>query len=60
MIRLKNTKQIDGIRASCKMLTTMFNELLPLVQVGVETRDLDRWTQEWIRKGGGTRLFKVR
>ncbi len=57
MIRLKNTKQIDGIRASCKMLTAMFNELVPLVQVGVETRDLDRWTQEWIRKAGGKPAF---
>jgi methionyl aminopeptidase len=57
MIRLKNATQIDGIRASCKMLTAMFNELVPLVQVGVETRDLDRWTQEWIRKAGGKPAF---
>jgi methionyl aminopeptidase len=57
MIRLKNQKQMDGIRESCRMLKTMFSELVPLVAVGVETRDLDRWVRDWIKKAGGKPAF---
>lgn len=57
MIRLKNHKQLDGIRESCRMLTAMFAELVPLVKVGVETRDLDRWVREWIKKAGAKPAF---
>jgi methionyl aminopeptidase len=57
MIRLKNSKQIDGIRASCRMLKTMFDELEPLVKPGVETRDLDHWVRDWIARGGGKPAF---
>jgi methionyl aminopeptidase len=53
MIRLKNEKQIEGIRKSCKMLSAMFRELMPLVKPGVETIELDRWTYNWIKKAGG-------
>jgi len=41
MIRLKNAKQIDGIRRSCRMLSAMFKELEGLVKPGVETLELD-------------------
>jgi methionyl aminopeptidase len=37
MIRLKNEKQINAIRTSCKALASMYRELLPLVKPGVET-----------------------
>jgi methionyl aminopeptidase len=57
MIRLKNEKQIDGIRKSCRMLSAMFRELIPLVVPGVETRELDRWTRSWIKKAGGRPAF---
>lgn len=57
MIRLKNHEQIAGIRESCKMLSTMFKELTPLVVPGVETRDLDQWVQNWIKKAGGKPAF---
>ncbi len=57
MIRLKNQKQMDGIRESCRMLKTMFTELVPLVAVGVETRELDRWVQDWIKRAGGKPAF---
>lgn len=57
MIRLKNEKQLDGIRESCHLLATMFNELTPLVQAGTETRDLDHWVQKWIQKAGGRPAF---
>lgn len=57
MIRLKNEQQLEGIRTSCRMLSTMFKELVPLVQVGVETRDLDKWVQAWIKREGGKPAF---
>jgi methionyl aminopeptidase len=57
MIRLKNEKQIAGIRESCKMLTAMYRELAPLVKPGVVTGDLDRWVRDWIKKAGGKPAF---
>ncbi|MCL2411793.1 MAG: type I methionyl aminopeptidase [Treponema sp.] len=57
MIRLKNEKQISGIRTSCKMLSAMYCELIPLVKPGVQTIDIDRWVQDWIKKAGGRPVF---
>jgi methionyl aminopeptidase len=57
MIRLKTEKQIDGIRRSCKLLGTMYRELIPLVKPGVQTLDLDLWTRNWIKKTGGKPAF---
>jgi methionyl aminopeptidase len=57
MIRLKNTKQLDGIRESCRMLAKMFSELVPLVSPGVCIQDLDMWTRDWIQKAGGKPAF---
>jgi methionyl aminopeptidase len=57
MIRLKNEKQIAGIRASCKLLGAMYRELLPQVKAGVETLEIDRWVKNWIHKAGGKPVF---
>ena len=57
MIRLKNEKQIEGIRESCRMLSAMFRELIPMVKPGVETRELDNWAKSWIKKAGGRPAF---
>lgn len=57
MIRYKNAKQIDGIRASCKMLATMYKEIAPLVVPGITTLELDAWAQTWIKKHGGKPAF---
>jgi methionyl aminopeptidase len=35
----------------------MYRELIPLVKPGVETIDIDRWVQAWIKKAGGTPVF---
>ncbi|MDR1220046.1 MAG: type I methionyl aminopeptidase, partial [Treponema sp.] len=53
MICLKNEKQIEGIRKSCKMLSTMYRELIPLVKAGTETIEIDHWVHNWIKKSGG-------
>jgi methionyl aminopeptidase len=57
LIRLKNEKQIDGIRKSCKMLSAMYRELIPLVKPGIETAEIDRWVRNWIKKAGGRPWF---
>jgi methionyl aminopeptidase len=57
MIRLKNEKQIDGIRKSCKLLSAMYRELIPLVKPGVQTIEIDQWVQNWIKKAGGRPVF---
>jgi methionyl aminopeptidase len=57
MIRLKNEKQIDGIRRSCKMLSAMYRELIPLVKPGIQTIEIDKWVQNWIEKAGGRPVF---
>jgi methionyl aminopeptidase len=57
MIRLKNEKQIDGIRKSCKMLSAMYRELIPLVKPGVQTIEIDQWVQSWLKKSGGKPVF---
>jgi methionyl aminopeptidase len=39
------------------MLSAMYRELVPLVKPGVETRELDRWVRDWIKKAGGKPAF---
>ena len=57
MIRLKNEAQIDGIRKSCRMLSAMYRELIPLVKPGIATIEIDQWAQAWIKKAGGKPAF---
>ena len=57
MIRLKNEKQIDGIRKSCKLLSAMYRELIPLIKPGIQTIEIDQWVQNWIKKSGGIPVF---
>jgi len=57
LIRLKNEKQINGIRTSCKMLSAMYRELIPLVKPGIQTIDIDMWVRDWIKKAGGKPAF---
>ena len=57
MIRLKNEKQMEGIRRSCIMLSAMYRELVPLVKPGVQTIEIDKWVQSWIKSAGGRPAF---
>jgi methionyl aminopeptidase len=57
MIRLKNEKQIEGIRRSCRMLSAMYRELIPLVKPGIQTIEIDQWVRNWIKKAGGKPVF---
>lgn len=53
MIRIKNQKQIDGIRASCKALARLYKLLIPQVQAGMSTADIDDICVQYIKKIGG-------
>jgi len=57
VIRIKNEKQVEGIRKSCRMLSAMYRELIPLVKPGVETIEIDKWVNNWIKRAGGRPAF---
>jgi methionyl aminopeptidase len=52
MIRLKTENQINGIRKSAKALSAMFRDLVPQVQAGVSTGELDHFVRKWIKNAG--------
>ncbi len=54
MIRLKNEKQIAGIRESCHLLADLYKEIIPQVQAGMSTKDIDDMVVEFILRHGGT------
>lgn len=53
MIRLKNDLQIAGIRKSCKLLAQMYEEIIPKIQAGMSTKDIDDMCKEFITDHGG-------
>lgn len=53
MIRLKNEKQINGIRESCKLLARMFEEIVPKVKAGMSTKEIDDMAVKFIKAHGG-------
>ncbi len=57
MIKLKNDKQIEGIRASGQVLSKILKALQERVEPGVSTADLDTYSRELIGKLGGRAAF---
>ena len=53
MIRLKNDKEIEGIRKSCHLLADLFNEIIPRVKPGVSTKEIDDWCVKFMTDHGG-------
>ncbi len=53
MIRLKNDKEIEGIRRSCHALADLFREVIPHVEPGMSTKDVDDLVVKFIKKTGG-------
>jgi methionyl aminopeptidase len=58
MIRLKNERQIEGIRKSCKLLASLFEELGDHIKPGISTWDIDKIAEEYIKKNKGSAAFK--
>jgi methionyl aminopeptidase len=57
MIRLKNEKEIAGIRESGRLLSRTLEELKKLVSEGVSTRELDSFARSYIESHGGKPWF---
>jgi methionyl aminopeptidase len=57
MIRLKNEKEIAGIRASGRLLAQVLDEVRGLVTEGLTTRELDSFARSRIEAGGGKPAF---
>jgi methionyl aminopeptidase len=57
MIRLKNEKEIAGIRESARLLSRTLAELKKLVAEGVATRELDAFSRSYIESHGGKPWF---
>ena len=57
MIKLKNNKQIEGIRKSCRLLAQVYLKLIPQVGEGITTGDLDRIARDLITSRGGRPAF---
>jgi methionyl aminopeptidase len=57
MIRLKNEKEIAGIRASGALLSETLQEALKLVQEGITTREIDAFVRSRIASKGGKPAF---
>lgn len=53
MINLKSKEEIDGIRKSCHMLRSLFEELDGFVKEGQTTAEIDKFCYEFIIKHGG-------
>ncbi len=56
MIRIKNEKQIEGIRKSCKLLARLFEEILPKIKEGMSTKTIDDLCVEFMKRHGGSCL----
>ena len=53
MIRLKNDKEIEGIRQSCHALADLFREVVPQVHAGMSTMEVDELVKKFIKGVGG-------
>ena len=57
MIRLKNEREIAGIRDSGRLLAATLEELKKMVAEGITTRELDSFARSWIEGHGGKPAF---
>lgn len=58
MVLLKTTKQIDGIRKSCRIVAFVLKELYENIKPGVSTAFLNEMAEELCFEKGGTPAFK--
>jgi methionyl aminopeptidase len=57
MIRLKNEKELTGIRKSSRLLSAALTETSKLVREGISTRELDGFARSYIEEHGGKPSF---
>ena len=57
MIKLKTPLQIQGIRRSCSLLSSLFSEMKSLVKPGITPLELDTFARNYIVAHGGRPAF---
>jgi methionyl aminopeptidase len=57
MMRLKNDKEIAGIRASSRLLSEALRETATMVSAGISTKELDGFARAYIERHGGKPSF---
>lgn len=57
MIQLKNKKDIEGIRSSCRLLSEVHSRLESIVEPGITTAEIDAYINRYITKEGGKPSF---
>lgn len=57
MITIKTKDDINGIRKSCALLHSLFEELDGYIKEGLSTKAIDIFCEEFIRKHGGKPAF---
>jgi methionyl aminopeptidase len=58
MIIYRSPNEIDKIRKSCELVAETVQHLMPMVEPGISTAELDRVAEAYIRRGGGVPAFK--
>ncbi len=58
MIYLKSPEEIKKMRQSCLVIARLFESLEKLIKPGVSTLEIDRFSEEFIRKQGAVPSFK--
>jgi len=58
MIHIRNEREIDRIRESCRLVVETFHEVEATLCEGMTTRDLEHIIDRYIRKHGGRPAFK--
>ena len=58
MITCRSPQEITKIRVSAKLAAETLHSIMPMIQAGVTTAELDRLAEAYIRKHGGLPAFK--
>jgi methionyl aminopeptidase len=58
VITLKSAREIEAMRRSGKITSTVLTELMKVARAGMETAELDRLAEYGIRQAGGLPTFK--
>jgi methionyl aminopeptidase len=58
MIIYRSPQEIEKIRKSCQLVAETVQHIVPMVEPGVSTAELDRAAEAYIRRGGGIPAFK--
>ncbi|MDZ4121468.1 MAG: M24 family metallopeptidase, partial [Candidatus Cloacimonadaceae bacterium] len=58
MIFLKTAREIDKMRQSGRIIAMLFDELEKMIQPGVNTLEIDRFADDFIRSHGAIPAFK--